>query len=274
MHNDPLYGLTVTVPPVAEPVTLHEMRLQLRVCDGTEIQLDRGGVATDLTGGVSGLPAAGHGLSQSGGDRIIASGTDAYDGTYYTTAATTANVVAIIKTFTAETFDGDEYIHNGGAEDEKIYALTIAARKMAEQIQDRAYITQTIELFYDRFYPNIRPPKAPLMAVSSIKYFDNAGDEQTLSTDIYTVDAKRDPARIVRAFNQQWPVTRRIPNAVTVTYTAGYGATRASTPETAKQAIMLLVGHWYENREEVTFGSQPHELPLGVQALLILDRVF
>ncbi|NIP96559.1 MAG: phage gp6-like head-tail connector protein, partial [Akkermansiaceae bacterium] len=45
-------------------------------------------------------------------------------------------------------------------------------------------------------------------------------------------------------------------------------------PETTRQAIRLLVGHWYENREAIsTSGAVPKEVPLGVQALLWLERV-
>ena len=40
----------------------------------------------------------------------------------------------------------------------------------------------------------------------------------------------------------------------------------------SKQAILLLVGHWYENREQVTVGEIAREIPLGVEALLWLDR--
>ena len=38
-----------------------------------------------------------------------------------------------------------------------------------------------------------------------------------------------------------------------------------------KQAILLLVGHWYMNRESATT-SNLKEIPLGVKDLLWLDR--
>lgn len=33
-------------------------------------------------------------------------------------------------------------------------------------------------------------------------------------------------------------------------------------------AMLLLIGHWFENREAVVIGSTPSELPLAVEALI------
>lgn len=64
-----------------------------------------------------------------------------------------------------------------------------------------------------------------------------------------------------------------MPSRYVVTYTAGYavGATADewAAPEDIKQAVLLLVGHWFENREAVVVGaSSSGELPLAVSALL------
>lgn len=39
-------------------------------------------------------------------------------------------------------------------------------------------------------------------------------------------------------------------------------------PQAIKQAMLLLIGHWYENREAVNIGSAANEFPLAVDALL------
>ena len=59
-------------------------------------------------------------------------------------------------------------------------------------------------------------------------------------------------------------------NAVNVTFVAGYGGASA-VPSSFKQAIQLLAGHWYENREavsEVAF----KEVPFAVTCLLESER--
>jgi uncharacterized phage protein (predicted DNA packaging) len=41
--------------------------------------------------------------------------------------------------------------------------------------------------------------------------------------------------------------------------------------QTWKQAMLLLIGHWYEHRESVTAGASS-VVPMGVDALLWTDR--
>lgn len=41
-----------------------------------------------------------------------------------------------------------------------------------------------------------------------------------------------------------------------------------------KQAILLLVGHWYANREDVVTGTIASQLPMGVHALLWTRKRF
>ena len=269
------YGLVLTTGPVSEPVTVQEARLQLRVTDGKELQLDPGGVAVNGGGGVTTLPSDTHGLSTDGGEKIIVSGTDNYDGVYFTTAATTADVIAITKTFVAETFVGDEYVQNDGAEDDKILALTIAARKLCEQWQNRSYITQTWTQTFDWFPAVIEPARPKLITVTHLKYIDTGGTQRTLVEDTdFLKDIQSTPGRIYPVFGLVWPATRVILNAIELKYTAGYGTTRASTPETAKQAMLLLLAHWFENREEVVLTGMPQKLPEAAELLLMIDRDF
>ncbi len=41
-----------------------------------------------------------------------------------------------------------------------------------------------------------------------------------------------------------------------------------------QQAILLLVGHWYANREEVVVGAVANLVPMGVSALLWTRKRF
>lgn len=67
------------------------------------IRLD-GSAATDIGGGVVGVPVTGHPYSTD--DIIVITGTDNYDGTYDVLATSTTDVVHITATYVAETFDG------------------------------------------------------------------------------------------------------------------------------------------------------------------------
>lgn len=137
----------------------------------------------------------------------------------------------------------------------------------------RVFITQTWDLLLDRFpAAEIRVPLPPLQSVSSVQYMDTAGDTQTLSTDDYTVDAVSEPGWIVPG-TAGWPSTYDQINAVAVRFVAGYGTTGADVPETIVQAMLLLIGHWYQNREAVARdGLAP--LPMAVESLLAPLRVW
>lgn len=52
-----------------------------------------------------------------------------------------------------------------------------------------------------------------------------------------------------------------------ITFTAGYGAP-ADVPAAIRQAMLLLIAHWYEHREAVSLGASPSALPMAVDALL------
>ncbi len=63
-----------------------------------------------------------------------------------------------------------------------------------------------------------------------------------------------------------------MPTRYRVTYNAGYTAgvtDEWNAPDEIKQAVIMLVGHWFENREAVVVGdSSSGELPLAVSALI------
>jgi len=160
--------------------------------------------------------------------------------------------------------------------DPELVGWIAAARQIAETHTHRALITQTWDLKLDHFpcwqareYGAIEIPLAPCQSVTSVSYVDTAGVTQTWASTLYDVDLPvGDYARLgmIRpAYQQLYPVTRHVANAVTVRFVAGYGA-RAAVPAAIKAAMKLLISHWWLHREAVD-GSM-EELPLGVAALL------
>lgn len=155
-------------------------------------------------------------------------------------------------------------------DDDLISGLITSARDWVESFDNRALITQTWELILDSFPGSdiLKLPLPPLQSVSSIKYINDAGIEATFATTDYTVDWRSEPGRIRLMENESWPsVDLYIWNGVRIRFICGFGLA-ASVPERYKQAIKLLVGHWYENREQVMAGVTPSEIPFGVKALL------
>lgn len=160
-------------------------------------------------------------------------------------------------------------------DDALIQALIVAAREHVEHIIRRALVTQTWDLILDAFPADeIMLPRPPLQSVSSITYRLQDGTVVTLDPANYVVDTKSEPGRVVLAPGRSWPSDPLYAaGAVTVRYVAGYGDP-AAVPVAIKQAILLLVGHWYENREAVAVGHTVIQLPMTVDALLWPYRVW
>lgn len=141
-------------------------------------------------------------------------------------------------------------------------------------ILGRALMTQTWAWRLDQWPCDglFRVPLAPLVSVGSISYLDTAAATQTWSSANYQVDPYRVPGRIVLQPTATLPTlygNGKI-NQVTVTFTAGYGATPQSVPAPIRQAINLLASHWYEHRVPVEIASavQAVEVPMTVGHLL------
>jgi uncharacterized phiE125 gp8 family phage protein len=128
----------------------------------------------------------------------------------------------------------------------------------------------------DRFpsVSTIDIPLPPLQSIGSIKYYDTADSEYTLAAGDYFADTKSQPGRVSLNYDKTWPsIVLRRSNAACITFVCGYGATAASVPERIRQAILLTIGHFYENREAVS-NLQSYPVPMAVDSLLWQDRCF
>lgn len=142
---------------------------------------------------------------------------------------------------------------DGSSEDDVIDRMIAAAIGIVDGaggVLGRALITQTWALKLDGFPAEIALPLPPLQSVASIAYIDADGAEQTLSASLYQVIGVGDdaPAKIAPAYGQTWPACRAVPEAVTVTFIAGYGDA-ADVPGPIRQAIEKAAADLYAMRE-------------------------
>jgi uncharacterized phiE125 gp8 family phage protein len=162
------------------------------------------------------------------------------------------------------------------AEDVLIERVIDAATEQCESFQRRAFCTQTWKLTLSRFPHGrtIRLPRPPLQSVESIEYRDRNGDLVTLDSEDYRVNDSATPGEVILNRDKSWPSTAHEPDAVQITYVAGYG-NGPDVPAAERSAILLYCGHLYENRETVTVGTGPtFRLPMGPEYLLYPNRVF
>jgi len=92
------------------------------------------------------------------------------------------------------------------------------------------------------------------------------------------------PTRIIPTLAATtWPIAAAgVPDAVRVRFTAGfqYSDSPADSPEPEvipepiRQAVLLLVGHWFENRADVAVGVSAAPVPQGVLDLIAPYRQF
>lgn len=179
--------------------------------------------------------------------------------TLVTPAATGVITTAQAKTHMNVTTSGD---------DTYIGTLVDAATNYAENYTRRALINQTWDFKFNCFKDEMEIPLPPLSSVTSVKYIDGDGTEQTLATSVYTVDTASDPGRVVLSYNQSWPTVRNQINAVTVRAVAGYASTATGVPDEIKHAMKMYVGTLYETRENVSAGVSITKAPITSDLLL------
>lgn len=148
--------------------------------------------------------------------------------------APTIEPVTLAEARAALQLDADNTADNTHIED----VLIPGARAEAEQETGLALILRTLELGLDEF-PGADPIPlvAPLVAITSVKYYDTAGVLQTLDSATYLLDEHSKPPRLYLAPDQVWPSTQARSNAVLVRFTAGV-ALSTDVPKNIK-AYML-----------------------------------
>lgn len=111
-------------------------------------------------------------------------------------------------------------------------------------------------------------PRPPLVSVGGVFYIPADGGAEVEITDFRTIGVGvKDGGFILPAKNTSWPATDGEPGSVRVEFTAGY----AQTPPAIKHAALLMIGHWYENREAAT-EAKLSDMPMAVDALLMPYR--
>jgi len=177
--------------------------------------------------------------------------------------------------------------------------LVATATSMAEAYCRRRFVTQRWRQTFDRFPSSTSPglgrgvfqrasfgrvttarrrdeialllAHPPLVSVESVTYVDVDGAVQTMAPADYVVRPAEEPGEIVLAYGESWPVTRDVPDAVTVDFTCGYGDADA-VPAPIKSAVLLIVGTLYANRETVA-PTAMQEIPHNAEWLLGPFRV-
>lgn len=159
------------------------------------------------------------------------------------------------------------------AEDAQIERLIAAAIDHVERYTGLLLSEREVTETFDRF-AGLRLKAWPIAsdAAVAISYLDISGATQPQTT--YRLAAAARPALLLPAIGSVWPATHCGTGSVRATFMAGYVDADA-VPASIKQAILLLVRHYYDNRSAVEVGTSvaAEGLPMGVAMLLSPHRL-
>lgn len=156
-------------------------------------------------------------------------------------------------------------------DDDYITSLINAAADYCSSYTQRALLTTNVVAICDSFQKTLELPLSPCQSIESVIYLDSSGSEQTLDASKYKLNTYAEPSTFVML--NGWPDTLWQFDAVKITYTSGYESAD-DIPAQIKQAILLIVGHYYENREESVKGTIISEIPLASKYLLDQVRIY
>jgi len=146
--------------------------------------------------------------------------------------------------------------------------LVAAATQSCEIFTNRFFIDTVVTQYSDTWDEFYTLYKSPVDSITHVKYYDSDDTQQTLASSNYILGHYSQPARIGVAVGGTLPNLSKRINAVEVKYTVGYGTASTDVPEGIRQAVLLTLSNWYENRQSVITGRTATELPLSSQYLL------
>jgi uncharacterized phiE125 gp8 family phage protein len=185
-----------------------------------------------------------------------------------------------------------------GDEDALIQSLILTSRLHVEVALGLALITQTWSCFFDRWPvahgcygaplqpagvaatfsdPRAWPlsksdafvlPIGPVQSVDAVRIYADDGTFVPLDVAGFTLDLASRPPRVVRRLNTASVHPGRRLNGIEIAITAGFGPDPIDVPAPIRQALLLLVAHWYENRDPANVGTPEARVPSAVSALL------
>lgn len=159
-------------------------------------------------------------------------------------------------------------------------------------ILGRCLVEQTWRQDFDRFERELCLPLGPVISIVTVSWRNEAGQVSTVSPSLYDLRTDAGGRSLVRFDNSYvFPMGLHESRAVAVSYRAGYVTIpevpavgpgpgdppdppgspavpeQSTVPDPLKVAILLLAGHWYQNREAAV-PDAINVLPLAVGALV------
>jgi uncharacterized phiE125 gp8 family phage protein len=156
------------------------------------------------------------------------------------------------------------------AEDAYVTALITTARLQIESALSIALLHQTWSYFVDAWPQSktITLTLAPIAELVSFRTFDPNDSPTTHALGNFQLDGTASPPRLLRKMPLNALAMRAL-NGIEISFVAGFGATPTSVPAPIRHALLMLVAHWFENRELIDIEHVSTKIPDAISALLM-----
>lgn len=154
------------------------------------------------------------------------------------------------------------------SEDTFITSLIAPARAYVERVSRHYWVEATRTETFSRWGDFLEIYRRPIASVTSVKYSVSDDPLDDVEYEGFAADLNSYPFRIYPALGGTgWP---EIDAGQTITVIFVSGALSSTSEEylIGKRAMLLLIGHWFENRETAALGVASNEVDFAVTELL------
>ena len=151
------------------------------------------------------------------------------------------------------------------SEDTFLTSLLAPARAYVERYTGYSFDSGTKTATFTRWGDFLEIARRPITSITSVSYTDEDGNNATYTGFLVTLGNYS--TRIYPAIDGDFP-TLAEGGLITVTYVAGALASTSEEYLIGKRAMLLLIGHWFENREAAALGVTSTEVDFAVRSLL------
>jgi uncharacterized phiE125 gp8 family phage protein len=162
-------------------------------------------------------------------------------------------------------------------DDAYITSLIFAAQNVIENycninLMQRSVI-QTCDTWEDTKILLISPPaNSGQVILASVQYYNTANSLTTDTLTNYNFDSGSTPPRLELKQDKTYPTTYERNGAIRVTYLCGVSAAN-KIPLALKQAALIFVGQFYENRQIDIVGRTVGTIPTAAKFLMEPYRI-
>jgi uncharacterized phiE125 gp8 family phage protein len=155
---------------------------------------------------------------------------------------------------------------NDDSQDTFLTALIAPARAYVERVGRRLFVGGARTETFTQWGDYLEIWRSPITSIDSITYSTTADPDDDAAYTGFVANLGF-PATIRPAVDDEFP-DLIAGGTITVTYTAGALAATDEEYLIGKRAMLLLIGHWFENREAFVVGTVSQDVDFAIRLLL------